>query len=337
MMTCRLLCALLVLALCCCPSNCVMASEVDLPELSPDSGPEKGPVGAEVKQKGTEADRELGKDAPKDQLGKDTQNIQGPPAALEEEQDGDKGPGLKLSRSNAAVSTDKSDLTGLETTIPVVSSQAIGTSVGKSTTDAQGVVGYTVGTANGSKEKLPEREKQGTVTVAGLQAPTQAKGTVGSKSPNGSEGVADAPINATSTTSTTASGLQVQSKKEEEPAITNGRENTQSTVFSKVSNSQVASVASGHSGSQVPGVPLQPPTLQTVKSKAQRVTIHPENGQETKTIALKTTTTTEAPTTTTTTRAPSRLREIDGSLSSSAWVCAPLVLTASALTYTTLG
>ncbi|PBJ79618.1 mucin TcMUCII [Trypanosoma cruzi cruzi] len=48
------------------------------------------------------------------------------------------------------------------------------------------------------------------------------------------------------------------------------------------------------------------------------------------------TTTTEVPTTTTT-RAPSRLREIDGSLSSSAWVCAPLLLAASALSYTTLG
>ncbi|KAF5222428.1 hypothetical protein ECC02_004465 [Trypanosoma cruzi] len=48
------------------------------------------------------------------------------------------------------------------------------------------------------------------------------------------------------------------------------------------------------------------------------------------------TTTTEAPTTTTT-RAPSLLREIDGSLSSSAWVCAPLLLAVSALAYTTLG
>ncbi|KAF8281595.1 putative mucin TcMUCII [Trypanosoma cruzi] len=48
------------------------------------------------------------------------------------------------------------------------------------------------------------------------------------------------------------------------------------------------------------------------------------------------TTTTEAPTTTTT-RAPSRLREVDGSLSSSAWVCAPLLLAVSALAYTTVG
>ncbi|KAF8303986.1 putative mucin TcMUCII [Trypanosoma cruzi] len=45
------------------------------------------------------------------------------------------------------------------------------------------------------------------------------------------------------------------------------------------------------------------------------------------------TTTTEAPTTTTT-RAPPRLREIDGSLSSFAWVCAPLLLAVSALAYT---
>ncbi|EKF38857.1 mucin TcMUCII, putative [Trypanosoma cruzi marinkellei] len=45
---------------------------------------------------------------------------------------------------------------------------------------------------------------------------------------------------------------------------------------------------------------------------------------------------TEAPTTTTT-RAPSRLREIDGSLSSSAWVCAPLLLAVSALAYTAVG
>ncbi|RNF05243.1 mucin TcMUCII, partial [Trypanosoma cruzi] len=57
-----------------------------------------------------------------------------------------------------------------------------------------------------------------------------------------------------------------------------------------------------------------------------------------------TTTTTQAPSTTTTeapavsaTRAPSRPREIDGSLSSSAWVCAPLVLAASALAYTAVG
>ncbi|PBJ71356.1 mucin TcMUCII [Trypanosoma cruzi cruzi] len=60
------------------------------------------------------------------------------------------------------------------------------------------------------------------------------------------------------------------------------------------------------------------------------------NTTTTTTTQAPSTTTTEAPTTTTT-RAPSRLREIDGSLSSSAWVCAPLLLAASALAYTTVG
>ncbi|EAN95542.1 putative mucin TcMUCII [Trypanosoma cruzi] len=56
----------------------------------------------------------------------------------------------------------------------------------------------------------------------------------------------------------------------------------------------------------------------------------------TKAPTTTTTTTTEAPSTTTT-RAPSLLRESDGSLSSSAWVCAPLLLAVSALAYTTVG
>ncbi|EAN98959.1 putative mucin TcMUCII [Trypanosoma cruzi] len=56
----------------------------------------------------------------------------------------------------------------------------------------------------------------------------------------------------------------------------------------------------------------------------------------TTTEAPATTTTTEAPAVSTT-RTPSRLREIDGSLVSSAWVCAPLVLAASALAYTAVG
>ncbi|EAN94660.1 putative mucin TcMUCII [Trypanosoma cruzi] len=71
------------------------------------------------------------------------------------------------------------------------------------------------------------------------------------------------------------------------------------------------------------------------KSKA--TTITTTTTTTTTTTQAPTTTTTEAPTTTTTTRAPSLLRESDGSLSSSAWVCAPLLLAVSALAYTTLG
>ncbi|EAN94328.1 putative mucin TcMUCII [Trypanosoma cruzi] len=85
------------------------------------------------------------------------------------------------------------------------------------------------------------------------------------------------------------------------------------------------------------------------------------NGQKQKSNAINTTTTTttttKAPTTTTTTTtaphapsttnteaptatttlAPSHIREIDGSLSGSAWVCAPLLLAVSALAYTAVG
>ncbi|EAN84403.1 putative mucin TcMUC [Trypanosoma cruzi] len=77
-----------------------------------------------------------------------------------------------------------------------------------------------------------------------------------------------------------------------------------------------------------------PSTAQTQNSpntKAQ------EPEAEITTTEAPTTTTTETPTTTTTTRAPSRLREFDGSLSSSAWVCAPLLLAVYALACTTVG
>ncbi|RNC42107.1 mucin TcMUCII [Trypanosoma cruzi] len=62
-----------------------------------------------------------------------------------------------------------------------------------------------------------------------------------------------------------------------------------------------------------------------------------KNPEHNKEVALVGKEVNEQAPTTTTTRAPSRLREIDGSLSSSAWVCAPLLLAVSALSYTTVG
>ncbi|PBJ80150.1 mucin TcMUCII [Trypanosoma cruzi cruzi] len=83
---------------------------------------------------------------------------------------------------------------------------------------------------------------------------------------------------------------------------------------------------------QEDNVELQVPntTTTTTTTKA------PTTTTTTTTPEAPSTTSTEAPTTTTT-RAPSRLREVDGSLSSSAWVCAPLLLAASALAYTAVG
>ncbi|KAF5214040.1 hypothetical protein ECC02_013401 [Trypanosoma cruzi] len=82
------------------------------------------------------------------------------------------------------------------------------------------------------------------------------------------------------------------------------------------------------------------PPNELEKNSAKRITAPATTTTTTTTTtapeAPSTTTSTEAPTTTTT-RAPSRLREVDGSLSSSAWVCAPLVLAASALAYTAVG
>ncbi|EKG05287.1 mucin TcMUCII, putative [Trypanosoma cruzi] len=145
-----------------------------------------------------------------------------------------------------------------------------------------------------------------------------------------------------------------QSKTVEKTVIATGTEKAQGTVSGGLSNNQVASVVSGQSQLQGPDVPLQPPTATTVTSGAKSGPIQSEKEQEKETTATTTTTTTttkalntttttttttaapEAPTTTTT-RAPSRLREIDGSLSSPAWVCAPLLLAVSTLACTAVG
>ncbi|EAN81509.1 putative mucin TcMUCII [Trypanosoma cruzi] len=80
------------------------------------------------------------------------------------------------------------------------------------------------------------------------------------------------------------------------------------------------------------GTAIKPSTTTTTTT-----TNAPTTTTTTTTKAPNTTTSTTTTTTTTTTRAPSRLREIDGSLSSSAWVCAPLLLAASALACAAVG
>ncbi|KAF8284777.1 putative mucin TcMUCII [Trypanosoma cruzi] len=126
------------------------------------------------------------------------------------------------------------------------------------------------------------------------------------------------------------SGNSDLTTKESKVESEGGTQDIQGRPTDVISNSEGASGASGEPGktSDVDqsatnpklGVPLEKTTTTTT------TTTQPPT----------TTTTTTAPTTTTT-LAPSRLREIDGSLSSSAWVCAPLLLAVSALAYTTLG
>ncbi|KAF8300778.1 putative mucin TcMUCII [Trypanosoma cruzi] len=95
------------------------------------------------------------------------------------------------------------------------------------------------------------------------------------------------------------------------------------TTGSQGSSGQPADQANGNAEGGVDTTT----TTTTTKAPTTTTTTAPE---------APSTTTTEAPAVSTT-RAPSGLREIDGSLSSSAWVCAPLVLAASALAYTTVG
>ncbi|ESS62095.1 mucin TcMUCII [Trypanosoma cruzi Dm28c] len=138
------------------------------------------------------------------------------------------------------------------------------------------------------------------------------------------------------------SGNSDLTTKESKVESEGGTQDIQDRPTDVISNSEGASGASGEPGktSDVDqsatnpklGVPLEKTTTTTTTTTQAPTT----TTTTTAPVAPSTTTTTEAPTTTTT-RAPSRLREIDGSLSSSAWVCAPLVLAASALAYTTLG
>ncbi|PBJ76584.1 mucin TcMUCII [Trypanosoma cruzi cruzi] len=95
----------------------------------------------------------------------------------------------------------------------------------------------------------------------------------------------------------------------------------------------VSNTLQNHDPDGTPGAEIS--TRQSAEEASQEAE-DPAETTTTTTTTMAPTTNTEAPTTTTT-RAPSRLREIDGSLSSSARVCAPLLLAVSALVYTTVG
>ncbi|EAN89504.1 mucin TcMUCII [Trypanosoma cruzi] len=117
---------------------------------------------------------------------------------------------------------------------------------------------------------------------------------------------------------------------------------SQESMMSVTSEDTEQNKRADHSAGQDPNDnTIQEPnttTTTTTKAPTTTTTTTPKAPTTTTTTAPEgpSTTTTEAPSNKTT-RAPSRLREIDGSLGSSAWVCAPLLLAVSALAYTTLG
>ncbi|PBJ77475.1 mucin TcMUCII [Trypanosoma cruzi cruzi] len=135
----------------------------------------------------------------------------------------------------------------------------------------------------------------------------------------------------------TANGKELTEVKAGETLTKNvdGPDESQKSMVSVTSEDTEQNKRADHSAGQDPKdntiQELNTTTTTTTKAPTTTTTTTP------KTPTTTTTTVPEGPSTTTTTHAPSRLREIDGSLSSSAWVCAPLLLAVSALVYTTVG
>ncbi|KAF8296818.1 putative mucin TcMUCII [Trypanosoma cruzi] len=183
----------------------------------------------------------------------------------------------------------------------------------------------TGGDQNKVGSSLPRAQSQGAGGPESQRTPS--KEHTGSESQT-SQGL----ISGNGTTQNPGENDAVESSKPD------GKEPTSGTTTDNGKGKGTGSAPSGSPDSTSPG-PIteeQPsgsanPVQQIQKANAPTITTTTTTKAPT-----TTTTTTEAPTTTTT-RAPSRLREIDGSLSSSAWVCAPLLLAVSALAYTTLG
>ncbi|EKF29534.1 mucin TcMUCII, putative [Trypanosoma cruzi marinkellei] len=176
---------------------------------------------------------------------------------------------------------------------------------------------------------LLQRERAGTGTEEEIDRGGPTMTSVPSETRNGKdEPTEESHVEVTSEQDST----RLQEAAIERPTQPNEKD---ATVTDKTANT--SSSADGTEEGKVTPVPTSTPGTPPVtgeKSSVSEVSNNSEHKPNT-TTTTTTTTTTEAPTTTTT-RAPSRLREIDGSLSF-AWVCAPLLLALSALAYTALG
>ncbi|EAN90667.1 putative mucin TcMUCII [Trypanosoma cruzi] len=277
MTTCRLLCALLVLALCCCPSVCVTegSGEQDAGSGST-TAQSQGSGGAGLTNTSTEP------------------NSTGPTDA-------------SPSKIPGSVTVE---ITGNDAKQPhgTPSSQGTGDAVVRN-----GPTSITAASAPDSAGPAKTLQEPATISEAGGKGPL-------SQSSNGQTQSG----NPTSQGSSAGTGVPETPGTEGPEPITK-------------------EVPSGSDGSGSSGGSANPNTSSSSVTAPVSAQIQKENAPTTTTTTTTkaptttTTTTTEAPTTTTTTRAPSLLRESDGSLSSSAWVCAPLLLAVSALAYTALG
>ncbi|EAN83406.1 putative mucin TcMUCII [Trypanosoma cruzi] len=344
MMTCRLLCALLVLALCCCPSVCVTATGEDQVANSPSLSP-ASPAGAGVPGSAntSTAPSSTGLEVTLPGL----QNPDGKGQASGKRTDTGRGTG------GVADTPGNSD--------PTSPASDIEQGKGGSGRSGSSVPTVTVGSKS---------QGAGTVEIPGNDA-KQPHGTPGLGMKADAESLDGQELSTESSTSESAEPTE----KVQEPATISGTGGTEPLTQASTGQTQSGNPTSQGSsaGTGVPGSP-DTPSLESIPkqeqapggatgrsglpiptgadqakgetdplSKPDTTTTNTTNAPATTTTTTTTTapeasstTTTEAPTTTIT-RAPSRLREIDGSLSSSAWVCAPLLLAVSALAYTTLG
>ncbi|ESS63444.1 mucin TcMUCII [Trypanosoma cruzi Dm28c] len=285
MMTCRLLCALLVLALCCCPSVYATAANEDTADNSGEhSGPTKPKP--EVANQVTQLHSTTPL-PPKVSEGEiRTAESQGD---LNQEQDQKKGDGKSTideadrgETDNAKEQNQKTNAINTTTTTTITTELP----EDKKKPDAQANAGTTNLLTPAPVGKSPGADHSGSLG--------SGSGGDSGKIDEGGQGLTNLgkkPNNSTN-----------ELQKETNKVMKGSKNGTSQSTDQTDSNAK------------------DPAATTTTTTQAR---------------SDKATTTTEAPTTTT--RAPSRLREVDGSLSSSAWVCAPLLLAVSALAYTALG
>ncbi|KAF8296580.1 putative mucin TcMUCII [Trypanosoma cruzi] len=326
MMTCRLLCALLVLALCCCPSVCVTATG---------EGTDKGSVSTLPQSQGAG-----GQGTPGGSIKGQTSISENGTVKTPGEKGtvGSENSGIEEATSGTASDSGKvkSPETGMQDSLGADAEEPRDPPV------LQGAAG--AASINGQESSREARTSDSADPAKTVQEQAQITG------PGGPESQSTSSKEHTGSESQTSQGLSSGNGTTQNPGgkdavgsnKPDGKEpnSGMTTDIGKGKGTGSAPSASPDSTSPGPITEEQPggsanPVQQIQKANASTTTTTTTTNTSTAPEASSTTTT-ETPSTTTT-RAPSRLREIDGSLSSSAWVCAPLLLAVSALAYTTLG
>ncbi|EAN90668.1 putative mucin TcMUCII [Trypanosoma cruzi] len=326
MTTCRLLCALLVLALCCCPSVCATTTGegTDKGSSSSTTAQPQGTGGSGPKNTSTAPSST----PPTDALPSKSQDSKG--QASDTRSDTARGTGGDQNEDSPSLSPALREGAG----VPGSANPGVGTSEipGNDAKQPDGTLSFQ-GAADAAKRNGPTSSTAASAPdSAGPAKTVEEPATIsetGGKGPSSQASTGQTQgENSTSQGSGPGPGVPGSSGTEGPETIPK--------------QEQATSGATGQSGLQIPIGVDQAKGETDPLNKPDTTTTNTTNAPATTTTTTTTapeatsTTSTEAPSTMTT-RTPSLLREIDGSLSSSAWVCAPLLLAVSALAYTTLG